>query len=260
MISQFRINLASCYQRCAGQVSVAAMEWYPSDKMTNDDLKAVLMSWRIEIPHKASKDALQKLVGKEFKAKMQSIYGYAPIVRSVRPAASSSCAAASDKSVGTDLPAVIASYIGSEAGSDAGSDLIINELIINRLISLPNKPEATQSAACDDEETHEVDDAGNVVGKLPDKTPASTAAAGPEVTQSAACAAEEEYVPSLRRAVEMEILATAEAKMAKKTVKAEKASKKKPANLYGYLPISAVFIDADQKKKDGDKDSGDVVV
>ena len=242
------------------------MEWYPSDKMTMDDLKAVLMSWRVEIPHKASKDALQKLVGKEFKAMMQRIYGYAPIVRSVRPAASSSCAAASDtlsapsscaaadKSVGTDLPAVVTSYIGSEAASDAGSDLIINELIINRLISLPNKPEATQSAACDDEETHEVDDAGNVVGKLPDKTPASTAVAEPEVTQSAACAAEEEYVPSLRRAVEMEILATAEAKMAKKTAKAEKASKKKPANLYGYLPISAVFIDADQKKKDGDKD------
>ena len=232
------------------------MEWYPSEKMTMDDLKAVLMSWRVEIPHKASKDALQKLVGKEFKAMMQRHYGYAPIVRSVRPAASSSCAAASDKSVGTDLPAVETSYIGSEAASDAGSDLIINELIINRLISLPNKPEATR-AACDDEETHEVDDAGNVVGKLPDKTPASTAAAEPEVTQSAACAAEEEYVPSLRRAVEMEILATAEAKMTKKTAK---ASKKKPANLYGYLPISAVFIDADQKKKDGDKDSGDVVV
>ena len=51
------------------------MEWYPSDKMTNDDLKAVLMSWRIEIPHKASKDALQKLVGKEFKAMMQRLYG-----------------------------------------------------------------------------------------------------------------------------------------------------------------------------------------
>ena len=55
------------------------MEWYPSDKMTVDDLKAVLMSWRVEIPHKASKDTLQKLVGKEFKAMMQRHYGYAPI-------------------------------------------------------------------------------------------------------------------------------------------------------------------------------------
>ena len=110
------------------------MEWYPSDKMTVDDLKAVLMSWRIEIPHKASKDTLQKLVAKEFKAIMQRIYGYAPIVTSVRPVASSSCAA-SDKSVGTDLPAVVTSYIGSEAGSDHGSVIVDNTMITKLIVN-----------------------------------------------------------------------------------------------------------------------------
>ena len=250
------------------------MEWEPSEKMTVDDLKAVLMSWRIEIPKKPNKEMLQKLVAKEFKAIMQRIYGYAPIVKSVRPVASSSCAA-SDKSVGTDLPAMVTSYIGSEAGSEHDSVIVENtrftKLIINDLSDRDTPACVAPSAACAAEVEH---------------------VAEPEVAPSAACAAEVEHVPSLRRAVEMEILATAKAKMAKmakmakkvekveslrsavenetmsytqaETAKdiadAKKAAKKKAAKLYAYLPIGATFIDEDQKKKDGDKDSGDIVV
>ena len=99
--------------------------------MTVDDLKAVLMSWSIEIPKKPSKEMLQ-----------QRLYGHVRPVTSIAPAASSSCAA-SDKSVGTDLPAVVTSYIGSEAGSDHGSAIVdntmITKLIINDLSGLPNK-------------------------------------------------------------------------------------------------------------------------
>ena len=80
------------------------MDWDPSDKMTIDDLKAVLMSWSIEIPKKPSKEMLQKLVAKEYKLIMQRLYGHLRPVLSVAPVASSSCAA-SDMSVGTDLPA-----------------------------------------------------------------------------------------------------------------------------------------------------------
>ena len=234
------------------------MEWYPSDKMTVDDLKAVLMSWRIEIPHKASKDALQKLVGKEFKAMMQRHYGYAPIKRSVRAVAPSSCAAASDtlvapsscaaadKSVGTDLPAMVTSYIGSEAGSDADSDLIINELIINHLTSLPNKRTAIN-----------YDTPASAAVAEPEVT--QTAACASEVTQTAACAAEVVLVPSLRRALDLEIAATAKAKaQAAKDKKDKKTAKEKKSSGkgYGYLPIGSFSIDADQKK-DGDKNPGD---
>ena len=201
------------------------MDWDPSDKMTIDDLKAVLMSWSIEIPKKPSKEMLQKLVAKEYKLIMQRLYGHLRPVTSVAPVASSSCAA-SDKSVGTDLPAVVTSYIGSEAGSDHGSVIVDNtmftKLIINDLADLPNKRTA-----------------------IDHDTPACAAVAEPEVTQSAACASEVEHVPSLRRAVEMEIYATAKAKMAKD----KKAAKKKPA-----------FIDKDQKKKGDDKDKDDDVV
>ena len=227
------------------------MEWEPSEKMTVDDLKAVLMSWRIEIPKKPSKEMLQKLVAKEFKKIMQRLYGYAPIVTSVRRVASSSCAA-SDKSVGTDMPAVVTSYIGSEAGSDHGSVIVDNtmftKLIINDLADLPNKrtaidhdtpacaavaePEATQSAAC-------------------------AAVAEPEATQSAACAATVEHVPSLRRAVEMEVYATAKAKMAKDKKDAKMAKDKKDAKEKKASDKGGVFIDADQKK-DGDKNPGDI--
>ena len=138
---------------------------------------------------------------------------------------------------------MVTSYISSEAGSEQGSVIVDNtvltKLIINDLSDRGTPACLAPSAACAAEVEH---------------------VAEPEVVPSAACAAEVEHVPSLRRAVEIEIFATAKANMAKKAGKAEKASKKKPANLYGYLPISAVFIDADQKKKDGDKDSGDVVV
>ena len=128
------------------------------------------------------------------------------------------------------------SYIGSEAGSDHGSVIVdntmITKLIINDLPDLPNKRMAIDY-----------------------DTPACAAIAEPEVTQSAACAATVEHVPSLRRAVETEIYATAKAKMAKDN----KAAKKKPAKLSGHLPLCDAFIEKYQKK-DGDKDSGDIVV
>ena len=235
------------------------MEWYPSDKMTVDDLKAVLMSWRIELPHKASKDMLQKLAAKEFKAIMQRLYGYAPIVTSVRrPVASSSCAA-SDKSVGTDLPMVETSYIGSDAGSERAPPIIdntmITKLIINDLAGSNAPACVAPSAACAAEVEH---------------------VAEPGVVSSAACAAEVEHVPSLRRAVELEILATAKAKMMKKTTKAEKADKAESLRsafktaeslrsavekeTMAYTQAKIARDKADAKKKDSNKDPGDVAV
>ena len=74
------------------------------------------------------------------------------------------------------------------------------------------------------------------------------------MTQTAACAAEVVHVPSLRRALDLEIAATAKAKAAKdkKTAKEKKSSGKG----YGYLPFGSFSIDADLKK-DGDKNPGD---
>ena len=63
------------------------------------------------------------------------------------------------------------------------------------------------------------------------------------------CPSRSLVLPRLRRAVQLEIDATAKAKAAK----AAKAKDKKSKNtLYGYLPMAGVFIDEDQKKGDDD--------
>ena len=153
------------------------MDWEPSDKMTVDDLKAVLMSWGIEIPKKPSKEMLQKLVANEYKQIMKRLYGH---LRHTTSMASSSCAA-SDKAVGTDLPALVMSFIGSEGCSDIvenSINLIVNELGHKKEIGDDTRDEV-------------------------------------EYEQSAACAGEDspvDFVPSLRRALDMEIEATAKAK------------------------------------------------
>ena len=169
------------------------MDWEPSDKMTVDDLKAVLMSWGIEIPKKPSKEMLQKLVAKEYKQIMKRLYGH---LRHTTSMASSSCAA-SDKAVGTDLPALVMSFIGSEEGSDIVEN--ITKLIVNEPSEFSE---------------YEVDDAGNTLGR--------------KEAPSAACAAEVEHVPSLRRALEMEIEATAKARAKAKARDKKKGTKKDP--------------------------------
>ena len=163
------------------------MDWDPSDKMTVDDLKAVLMSWGIEIPKKPSKEMLQTLVAKEYKQIMKRLYGH---LRHATSTASSSCASY-DKAVGTDLPALVMSFIGSEGGSDIVDDSI--DLIVNELVHKKDIGDDTRDEV--------------------------------EYEQSAACAAEDspvDFVPSLRRALEMEIEATAKAK-----AKAKAKDKKK---------------------------------
>ena len=112
--------------------------------MTVDDLKAVLMSWGIEIPKKPSKEMLQTLVAKEYKQIMKRLYGH---LRHATSTASSSCASY-DKAVGTDLPALVMSFIGSEGGLD---------IVENSIKLIVNEPSEFSE--------YEVDDAGNTLGR-----------------------------------------------------------------------------------------------
>ena len=185
-------------------VTVAAMDWDPSDKMTVDDLKAVLMSWGVEIPKKPNKEMLQKLVSKEYKQIMKRLYGH---MRPTGSIASSSCTA-SDKAVGTDLPSLLMSFIGSEGGD---SDIVQNGNVIETIVNELN--EMTFGA-------HD----------LAETQTAAACAAEVEATQTAsACAAEEVFVPSLRRALEMEIEATAKARAKAKAKDKKKGTANKNA-------------------------------
>ena len=101
------------------------MDWYPSAQMTVDDLKAVLLSWRIKIPAKPNKasnetekENLRRLVAINHQKIMHDIFGGggAPASSSgdVAPSiGAASIGAAIDKAVGTDSPLAEFSFIGS---------------------------------------------------------------------------------------------------------------------------------------------------
>ena len=116
------------------------MDWYPSSLMTVDDLKAVLLSWRIKIPAKPKKSSndtekenLRRLVAVEHQKIMNEIFGGGGA-----PASSSGDVApplgdAMDKSVGTDSPMAEYSFIGSDhtVEDDVNSVANIAKDIIN---------------------------------------------------------------------------------------------------------------------------------
>ena len=253
------------------------MDWTPSDKLTFTDLRAILASW--DIPSISNdKAVLIKEVAANYRAIMLARASRRPLVP-VFVSGLPSFNQGDDKSIGTDCPRTERSYIGSDettrdeeevTTSNPLSSLdhsLIREFeaaFANKQAALAacaaafnkQREQADTAAPSDDQETHEVDDAGNVVGKLNES--AACAAAPPWETpvESAACAAAPSPPPpSLRRAVELEREATAKAKAAK----AKKAVvKSKNKVLYGYLPMAGVFIDEDQKK-DGD-DNGEIFV
>ena len=233
-----------------------AMEWTPSDKMTFTDLRAILASW--DIPSISNdKAVLIKEVARHYRAIMLARANRRPVVPSF-VSGLPSFTQGDDKSIGTDCPRTERSYIGSDETTRDEEELATStpscldqslirdfEAALATCTAAYNKQreQADRAAPSDDQETHQVDDAGNVIGKkneIPDETP----------VESAACAAAPPPPPpSLRRAVELEREATAKAKAAK----AKKAvAKSKNKLLYGYLPMAGAFIDEDQKKDDGE--------
>ena len=246
------------------------MDWTPSDKMTFTDLRAILASW--DIPSISNdKAVLIKEVARHYRAIMLARANRRPVV----PAFVSglpSFTQGDDKSIGTDCPRTERSYIGSdettrdeeEVATSNPLSCLDHSLIRDFEAALATckvaynkqREQADRATPSDDQETHEVDDAGNVIGKKNEST--ACAAAPPHETpvESAACAAAPPPPPpSLRRAVELEREATAKAKAAK----AKKAvAKSKNKVLYGYLPMAGVFIDEDQKK--GGDDNGETIV
>ena len=170
-----------------------------------------------------------------------------------------------DKSIGTDCPQTERSYIGSDEPPHDDKEVTVyrpadidlslvrdfDAVLATCMANYHKQREQADGAApSDDQETHEVDDAGNVIGKLNESTACAAAPPWETPVESAACAAAPPPPPpSLRRAVELEREATAKAKAAK----AKKAvAKSKNKLLYGYLPMAGVFIDEDQKKDDGE--------
>ena len=252
------------------------MEWTPSEKMTFTDLRAILASW--DVPSISNdKGDLIKEVATHYRVIMlarQSRRPAWPALVSGLPVFAPGVARSGvyDKSIGTDCPRTERSYIGSDEPphdveevttvyepSDIDRALVRDfeaALVTSTAAYNKQREQADTAAPSDDEETHQVDDAGNVIGKKNES--AACAAAPPYETpvESAACAAAPPPpAPSLRRAVELEKEASAKAKAAK----AKKAvAKGKNKLLYGYLPMAGVFIDEDQKK-DGD-DNGDIIV
>ena len=243
------------------------MEWTPSEKMTFTDLRAILASW--DVPSISNdKAVLIKEVAWHYRAIMLARANR----RSVVPSFVSglpSFTQGDDKSIGTDCPLTERSYIGSDettrdeeevAASNPLSGLdhsLIRdfEAALATCAAAYNKQreQADRAAPSDDQETHQVDDAGNVIGKkneIPDETP----------VESAACAAAPPPPPpSLRRAVQLEKEATAKAKAAKDKMKDKVKDKKNKNTIYGYLPMAGAFIDEDQKKGD-DPDQHDIIV
>ena len=240
------------------------MEWTPSEKMTFTDLRAILASW--DVPSISNdKAVLIKEVAGHYRAIMLARANRRPVVPSF-VSGLPSFTQGDDKSIGTDCPLTERSYIGSdettrdeeEVAASNPLSCIDHSLIRDFEAALATctaannkqREQADRAAPSDDQETHEVDDAGNVVGKLNES--AACAADPPWETpvESAACAAAPPPPPpSLRRAVELEREATAKAKAAK----AKKAvAKSKNKVLYGYLPMAGLFIDEDLKKDDGE--------
>ena len=245
------------------------MEWTPSEKLTFTDLRAILASW--DIPSISNdKGDLIKEVARHYRQIMLARANRRPVVPSFvsgLPVFAPGVARSSgdDKSIGTDCPQTERSYIGSDEPpheveevttvyepSDIDRALVrdFEAALVTSTAAYNKQREQADTAAASDEETHDVDDAGNVIGKKNES--AACAAAPPWETpvESAACAAAPPPpAPSLRRAVELEKEASAKAKAAK----AKKAvAKGKNKLLYGYLPMAGAFIDEDQKKDDGE--------
>ena len=103
------------------------MEWNPSDKMTTEDLRAVLMSWGVATIS-SDKKVLLAEVALHYKAIMQEWASRSPArtvvlaghggLATAAAVAAASFSACDDKSVGTDGPQAKISYIGSDEQRD----------------------------------------------------------------------------------------------------------------------------------------------
>ena len=121
------------------------MDWYPSVQMTVDDLKAVLLSWRIKIPAKPNmasneteKENLRRLVAINHQKIMHDIFGGGGAPASSSGDVAPSIGAAIDKAVGTDSPLAEFSFIGSDHAGDDDANSVTNigtDIINDRVLA-----------------------------------------------------------------------------------------------------------------------------
>ena len=243
------------------------MEWNPSDKMTTEDLRAVLMSWGVATIS-SDKKVLLAEVALHYKAIMQEWASRSPArtvvlaghggLATAAAVAAASASACDDKSVGTDGPQAEISYIGSDEQRDhndpdeeedpdqpprsifdapPGFHRAAFYDTDGKRIRAPRASSAAAAATPEGEEW-QVDEDGNVIGKKDETRNASPSDAAEDLSALVVRpAALEEATPKRK----------AKAKGTKKPTAKDK--------LYGYLPMGGVFIDEDQRK-DGDKDAG----
>ena len=220
----------------ASVLSARTMEWTPSSKMSTTDLRAVLMSWGVRSLASEKQDLIDE-VSYHYRLIMAEWQTWLPARAVVFSGASrgsggaASCSAAAssndDKSVGTDTPHAEVNYIGSDDAPGNDGHTATEQVTT-----------AAAAAPSDEPETHEVDEAGNVVGKLDD-----IEEVGAPVVRST----------GLRRAIEIEVADTAKVKETTAKVKKALAKSKSKSKMYGgYLPMAGVFIDEDQKPDDPD--------
>ena len=139
------------------------MEWTPSSKMSTTDLRAVLMSWGVP-SLKADKQDLIDEVSHHYRLIMTEWQTWLPARAAIFSGASrgsggaASCSAAAssndDKSVGTDTPHAEVNYIGSDDAPGNDGHTATEQVTT-----------VAAAAPIDDQETHQVDEAGNVIGK-----------------------------------------------------------------------------------------------
>ena len=169
--------------------------WKASKGMTSPDFRAVLASWGVTPPHDADKDGLRDLAERT----------YVEVMMKKQLAIASR--ASSSKGIGTDTPLATISYIGSDDApdlQDIESDKNIN-LITNDCFMIYNTPppevkdnnKACAAAAVEVESDgeYQVDDTGNTLCRREEESGSAS---------SAVRAAAPEFVPSLRRALEMD--------------------------------------------------------
>ena len=165
--------------------------WKASKGMTSPDFRAVLASWGVTPPHDADKDGLRDLAERT----------YVEVMMKKQLAIASR--ASSSKGIGTDTPLATISYIGSDDApdlQDIESDKNIN--LINLITNTPppevkanNKACAAAAVEVESDGEYQVDDAGNTICRREEESGSAS---------SAVRAAAPEFVPSLRRALEMD--------------------------------------------------------
>ena len=220
----------------ASVLSARTMEWTPSSKMSTTDLRAVLMSWGVRSLKSEKQDLIDE-VSYHYRLIMAEWQTWLPARAAIFSGASrgsggaASCSAAAssndDKSVGTDTPHAEVNYIGSDDAPGNDGHTATEQVTT-----------VAAAAPIDDQETHQVDEAGNVIGKKNEFEEV-----GAPVVRST----------GLRRAIEIEVADTAKVKETTAKVKKALAKSKSKSKMYGgYLPMAGVFIDEDQKPDDPD--------